>query len=289
MKIINKLIRNMLKFASRPEWEELLDDVWAEHLEHAAEMLERSPADIEGLINENGWNPALFGVVFEHFLQIPHPGLNDKTFAEAYLKQAGWREPPRARKYLQALAESHMSFYEVVEVRLEKGMVVRDLLTGDAPFFVAEKSATRQAAPWDIFAGRVVTDLDKKVLGGGLLLLPRADAGPLIEQIRETLNPLDDDERRKGLEAVPLLATSLWLVTTMANINRPLPELRNRDGDELLFAEARPVGCALKGALHFPEVRRRRRERRRGRSWLGRAHPGSSAAASAGFTAGQPC
>jgi hypothetical protein len=114
VKSIDELVRNLLKHSRRPEWETRLSDVWHEHIEQATKQIHISPDELASLIGEEGWHDALLGVVFEDF--VSRRATDEPSFAEVYLKRAGWREAPAARKYLEAMASSRVSLYDIVDV-----------------------------------------------------------------------------------------------------------------------------------------------------------------------------
>jgi hypothetical protein len=230
---IDELIRNLLKYARRPEWGVRLSDVWHEHIEQAAKQIHISPDELANLIEEEGWHDALFGVVFEDF--VSRRSNDEPSFAEVYLKRAGWREAPAARKYLEAMASSRLSLYEIVEVQRDRGLVLRDLLQEGPSVFVHEKSATHSALRWDVIAARVVSLLEKQLLTGGILRLHRDGADLLIESLTKPQAPVT----AVSLERLPLSVTTAWLADAVERHKRPLPELSNTDGEPLLFGESR--------------------------------------------------
>jgi hypothetical protein len=44
-------------------------------------------------------------------------GSDEETLIDAYLKHRGWREGPAGRRYLQALGESELKFWELTAVK----------------------------------------------------------------------------------------------------------------------------------------------------------------------------
>lgn len=239
MKIIDKLIANMLKYAQRPEWNHHFMAIWAGHIQEAAKVLDMDEEEVSTFIEESGYHSMLYGVVFEDFMGLPNPETNGTTFAAAYLKKAGWREPPRARKYLKSLAETPLSLYEVLEVHRDRGLLLQDMLREEPPVFVKEKSATHHTATWDILAARVVDDLQHRVLTGGLLLLDREGGMGLANMLRENPSSIPVTRSPENSEILPIMVTTVWLSNAIAKTLQPLPELHNRDGHKLLFSESR--------------------------------------------------
>jgi hypothetical protein len=230
MKGVDQLIRNLLRYARRPEWETRLSATWREHIGHAAGNLRLAADELADLIEDESWRDALFGVVFEDFA-TRRIG-DEPPFAEVYLKRAGWRETAAARKYLEAMASSRLDLYEVVEVQRDHGLRLNSLLKEGPPLFVHERSATRSLSRWDVIAARVVSVLDADVLTGGILWLARDDAERLIES-------LPRPPAAAPPERLPLAVTTVWLAGKVEKHQHPLPALSNTDGEPLLFGESR--------------------------------------------------
>jgi hypothetical protein len=233
VKSIDNLVRNLLKYARRPEWETRLSDVWHEHTAQAAQEIHISADELANLIEEEGWHDALLGIVFEDF--VSRRANDEPSFADVYLRRAGWREAPAARKYLEAMASSRLSLYEIVEVHRDRGLVLRDLLQEGPSVFVHEKSATHSALRWDVIAARVVSLLEKQMLTGGILRFYRDSADRLIESLTKPQAP----GTAVSMERLPLSVTTAWLADAVERHKRPLPELSNTDGEPLLFGESR--------------------------------------------------
>ena len=56
-----------------------------------------------------------FGFVFEEFAAVRWDN-DEHTLIDVYLKHRGWREGSAGRRYLQALAESELKFWEITAV-----------------------------------------------------------------------------------------------------------------------------------------------------------------------------
>jgi len=86
-----------------------------------------------------------------------------------YLEQRGWKTSIQARDYLRTLRGSLMSLYEVVEVKPDRGLVLRDLVRGGQPVEVDEKLGSHSAAIWDRIAARILTIGGRQYLSGAVL------------------------------------------------------------------------------------------------------------------------
>lgn len=221
----------LLKFAQRPDWEAAFQNVWDECFELTAELLGTDPDTLENEVYEDALDTAIYGIVFEDF--ATRLDENGRSFLHAYLKRAGWRESAPARKYIQALADSRLGLYEVLEVQRERGLLLRDLFAPDADaVFVHEINATRTLARWDIVAARVLPVMNRRQLAGGLLAITR-------EATKYVLQSYTREQPADFAQDLPLLTAALWLAEAVEREHAPPPELINADGEPLLFAEAR--------------------------------------------------
>src|SRR3546814_5593921 len=67
----------------------------------------------------------------------------DRNIVDDYIRRRGWNESGSTKIYLRALRSSVMSLYEVSEVEPGSGFLVRDLIQGDEPLRVSERSASQ--------------------------------------------------------------------------------------------------------------------------------------------------
>ncbi len=237
MNDIDLLIKNLLKHAQRPEWIDLFHGVQGEYLTFAGALMELDPDPFAELIETQGWWPNLFGLVFEDFMARPLESAPAVNFALAYLKRAGWRETPHARRYLQALAESQPSLYEVLEVKPDEGLLLQDRLNDREPVWVMEKAATHGMNRWDLLYARIVRPMpgEEAILTGGVLRFTPAEGSELLAMI-ETMR----GEHPEGTEVprLALMAFAHWILRASAQLI-DIPVILNREGHELLFCEAR--------------------------------------------------
>src|SRR3546814_4559903 len=73
----------------------------------------------------------------------------DRNIVDDYIRRRGWSESGSTKIYLRALRSSVMSLYEVSEVEPGSGFLVRDLIQGDEPLRVSERSASQTLKQWD--------------------------------------------------------------------------------------------------------------------------------------------
>jgi hypothetical protein len=198
----------------------------------------------------------LFGCALEDFFTARFGDEGDNIIDD-YLKRRGWREKIPAKRYLAAMRDSTLSLYEVVDLDPGHSMTVRDLVLGGDPITLEEKLGSESAALWDRIAGRIVTVNKKLYFTGSLLLFPQEVADEVLSGIEDMVRSLkkklrkeakkqgkpadinDREIREMFLHASARLFTRTWLIDVLGRASEPLPEVRNTDGDELVFSEAR--------------------------------------------------
>lgn len=104
----DKAIRNLMKWAARPEWEERQADIIGAHLSPICDRLDISIAELSEELVEHGYDGMLFGIMFEDFLSRRLPP-DDANVVDDYLEHRGWREAVAGRRYLQQLRDSVLS------------------------------------------------------------------------------------------------------------------------------------------------------------------------------------
>lgn len=229
-------------------WSERLRAVLSEHLLPAAEKAELDP---EAAFEELGeFTGEVFGTALEDLCARRHadPPAN---LVNDFLKKRGYRLPPLARVYLEAMRDSAPGIYEVVVVQPGRGVTVRDLLLEGEPIDVIEVSGSRHFVQWDRLAARIVSYGGKRVFTGAVLPLRSEKGKALLGTLRELLHEsagktglsLTQEEFRHGVsgmlrDVAPMIGAAR-AAEILASRRRPLPQLVNRDGDPIEFVEAR--------------------------------------------------
>ena len=254
----DKAIRNIMKWADRPEWADEMDSVVDSHLSPLCDQLDVGREEITEELAGHGYEGMLFGIMFEDFLSrsLPPDGRN---IVEDYLKRRGWRETAPGRSYLKKLRDSVLSLYEVVEVSPGEHCDLRDLVRDrDGEVIrVFEKMGTQNLVKWDQLAARVLSKNGRYIFSGGILPFPREAAQSLLGVLKESQSQFNKELSRAADKATvdKVLSsvnqddvflqdscpafTFIWLMHTLDRLNEPLPELVNRDGEALLFSETR--------------------------------------------------
>lgn len=252
----DQAIGNLVKWSAKDEWAPLRDQVFAEHFGPIHERFETTDEELVGLLG--GAFGMVFGFILEDFFTARFGADGELNVVDDYLKRRGWREKVPAKRYLEALRDSALSLYEVVDLDPGHSMTVRDLILEGDPVTVEEKLGSESAARWDRIAGRLVTVNNKLYLTGGLLLFPHEVAGEVLSafdditkrvrtklrkearKLGEKAEIADRDVRAMILDTVaPRLFARAWLTHALDRAFAPLPEIRNTDGDEIVFSEVR--------------------------------------------------
>jgi hypothetical protein len=239
-------IAGLLKWVRREEWREDLEALLDLHLAPACAKAKVKPDDIPSLIGD-GLFTHLWGCVVEDFFTWEDD--DGRNIVDDYLKRRGWKESASNKAYMAALRTSVMSLYEISDVVPGEAFLARDLVRGGDPVRVSERTETRQLKQWDRIAARIVPLRSKYVMSGGVLPFDHEVADKCLSVLRGGLekahkrSAADLGELSSDNEMLPYAAylfTSVWLADLLDGILHPrMPELRNSDGDELLFTTVR--------------------------------------------------
>jgi hypothetical protein len=251
----DQAIGNLVKWSSREEWAPYQAEVFAEHFELVQEELGVSEQEVVDVLGEAFG--MVFGFILEDFFTARFGKDGELNVVDDYLKRRGWREKVSAKRYLKTLRDSVASLYEVVDLDPGRTMTVRDLILGGDPVTVEEKLGSESAARWDRIAGRIVIVNEKPYFTGGLLLLPHHVADDVLSAIDEMAKRLKRDLRKEakkqgGNAEIDDLAvreilfsgsffcrlfTQAWLIDALRQARAPMPEIRNTDGEDIMFSE----------------------------------------------------
>ena len=252
----DQAIGNIVKWSVRDDWTPYREQMFAEHLDSVADNFDLTVEElVENLGDAFGM---LYGVILDDFFTARFGDDGELNVIDDYLKRRGWREKVPAKRYLTAIRDSVISLYEVVDLDPGKAMTVRDMIRGGDPVTVEEKLGSESAARWDRIAARLVTVNNKPCFTGGMLLLSHEASSKFMAVFEETARVFRTKLRREAKkqgespeispEAVKALLlqssgarlfTQAWLTDALGQINAPLPEMRNTDGDKIMFSEVR--------------------------------------------------
>jgi len=253
----DQAIGNLIKWSEKDEWAPYRQQVFAEHFELILERFDISEQTIVDLLDEAFGMVA--GFVLEDFFTARFGEKGELNVVDDYLKRRGWREKVPAKRYLAALRDSVATLYEVIDLDPGHSMTVRDVILGGDPVSVGEKLGSQSAARWDRIAGRLVTVNGKQYFTGALLLFPHHVADDVLSAVDRMAKGLKKDLRRDAKKQgepaevndhdvrqmllsgslVCRLFTQTWLIDALGRAQAPMPEIRNTDGEEIVFSQVR--------------------------------------------------
>ena len=111
---VDKATENLFKWAAREEWEALQMEIYDAHIDPVTDALDMSGDDIAELLGDSAFMLHVF--ITEDFLTARFGEDDQQNVIDDYLKRRGWREAVSARRYLEALKDSVVSLYEIVDV-----------------------------------------------------------------------------------------------------------------------------------------------------------------------------
>ncbi len=138
---------------------------------------------------------------------------------------------------LAALQEGWFSLFEVVRIKMDEAIEVRDV-TRRKRFWITERSATRSLSLGDCLGGWIMKEDGKTFLEGALAHVPRVRAAAAIGTVREIVKELRKDRSIGWRERQGQLAP--WVSAMVASMAaNPAPvTLVNHHGEAILLSEA---------------------------------------------------
>ncbi|MCP3102539.1 hypothetical protein LZ198_27060 [Myxococcus sp. K15C18031901] len=192
------------------------------------------------------WDPHRFPWLDASLLAWRLHGREDAeglTAAARRLRQQGKHLSRAERLMLQALADSWCSVFEILEVRLNQGLRLRDLLL-DEVLEVRERSLTTQVEPGDVMLTWAMPVEDHLELTGGTVPVLPSHLRPLLDVARRELGTrppsAEPSERRRRLRRLaPLLFRERMALSEGPPLPSSLEELLDTLPEELLEAPRR--------------------------------------------------
>jgi hypothetical protein len=184
---------------------------------------------------------------------------DERSAVDLFLDREGASLRSGERRYLERIRQASLRPYEVAAIRPDEGLDLVDLWTKQR-IRVRERAATRQLAPWDVLAARIILGGEGvPVIEGSAYLFPQDAREPLLKDLRRAHRrfrrggadiPLPDFFRRMGR-----MFYGWWLVHVAL---RPGPRAVTPEGDDVLLARATfdiadpgALTVALAGSTHF--------------------------------------
>ncbi|MEH6593713.1 MAG: hypothetical protein V7746_25825 [Halioglobus sp.] len=256
---IDKAIRHLIDYEGpNNEWAGRLDQLEDEFLAPVADKLDLGLDEVSDFFFDGYFEHMAFGFVFEEYATAVWD--NEKTsLVDTYLKHRGWREGSAGRRYLQALGDSELKFWEITAVKSGAYVDIRTYGTKEKSIRVNEKLATESLVQWDGLAARVLPTGSGNSFSGALLpftpeLAERVQAvlagvpdntRQMMQELVDSgqIDALPDDMEALALETLddelPRITFLFWAVDTYVRANGPPPELRNMDDEPIELTQLR--------------------------------------------------
>ncbi len=196
-----------------------------------------------------------------HYMFFGHHGADGKTMAEHFQRDQGWTLKPAERDALTAYMNARFSLFEVRDVRLDEGLLLRDLLLG-GDTFVSERSATHDVQRLDLLLGWVMRRGGRHELSTSPTRIPRLNREAVLATMREGLE--EARAARPGTSDEILLHETVVIThqaLSMLIRERKPPQIRTTDGEEIVFCKAvydidepDAIGAALSGHPDLGEI-----------------------------------
>jgi len=254
-------LQGLIKWLARDEWRDRFAGVYDAHLQPTCESLGVDVDQVVSILGKGWFMTTVWGSAFEDFLTRDFD--DGRNIVDDYLKRRGWKESASTRAYMTALRRSVASLYEVSGIVKDTSFWARDLVRGGDPILIIERSATRSLKQWDRIAARVVQVGSQAQVGGALLQYQREPSEDILRLLRNVAKRADKEKQKftskfgsdvnhpaivDGFSQTAILRaaapkiTTFWLIDIInRSINPPVLDVRNIEGDDLLFC-----------AVHFP-------------------------------------
>jgi hypothetical protein len=162
-----------------------------------------------------------------------------RRMLEIFLENKGIELRSGELRYLQSMRDSHLRLYEILEVKPDHGVQVRDLWD-DRRFYVREVAATRQLVQWDLVVARIGPAGDGETVFETLPYLFRAaDRDDLLKGLKKAhrmfTQQYADQNIRDFFRTMAPVFHKLWLERVALP---PRPKLITGDGEAFVFAKA---------------------------------------------------
>lgn len=206
----------------------------------------------EHLFNQFVFPWILFSWIAEEELGVP--GFDPmQSIAMNYLNSCGSKLNSGEKAFIRAISITHYSFYSVLEVELEKSVVVKDIFLG-TEHSVKERQGTQYLKRGDFIFSRILTLDGQSIFVGMAPLIIPANYQTSIFDFKDWLieendnNPLTSEALRTELD---LDVFDYFFETLVYLHSNPRPTLVNTDGDLILFSKSHfKLNTTIESALN---------------------------------------
>ena len=155
-----------------------------------------------------------------------------RTISEMYLKEESKRLDSLQQRILEANLRRPYSFYEIIECRTGEGFTLRDLFL-EENLRVSEKRGSENISPGNILFARTLTLDGLTILDGcGTVAIPPKYKREILE-LRDKMRNFHTFLTVESLNEYDVEIRDLYFYI-YENLHQ-IPEIRNYDGDEILY------------------------------------------------------
>ena len=188
---------------------------------------------LEGISLDIAYQNFLEWIVFDYRIDDD----NDKTIIDLYI-DSNKRLSLDEHRVLSMMKNSVISLYEVQEVFPEKGLLLKDLLMG-GEYDVREKSATRSARKWDIFAARLLLVDGSYILSGSVYSYHLKQKERILDDIHAEFEDYKMDYPDASMDDFLKYSSENFNFYWYDLIQNPAPiKLHTTSGEPVLFSKA---------------------------------------------------
>ena len=198
---------------------------------------------IDESVSENSTEGILFGILFEHFLEIEFEASPHNIVAH-YVQRRGWKEARAGKSYLQSLQETPFSLYKVVAVNPGHSMTVQDLIRPLPPVEVLEVKGSQHVMTLHYLMLKVLEIDGQFYCSGSIMMIPDHVIFPLMAQVKEdckaeglSLSANNYPEEANGIHSVLHRHGIDLLTEAIGYLVSPLPRVVNAEGDSILLTD----------------------------------------------------
>lgn len=224
-------LAKLVRFAAGAEFDAqrtiAFEDFWGDWLDDGPDSRLDELARSESLsIAFDSW--------FAYDFELP----DGRTVFDLFLERQAEQLAPGEHAFLDLMRGSHLRLYEILEVKFDQGIAVRDLWD-DRRLFVRERAATRQLVAWDVIAGRVAKASDGELVFETLpYSFPAAIKDDLMKDLRAAHKRYLREFPDKGIEAFFKTAVPLLHQTWVDHVAMPpRPKIMTTTGEPMIIAK----------------------------------------------------
>ena len=258
-KKFDNVIHILLEFANEnSDWHQYLKRDFDLIISTAISDLDIGKKRFFDLMQESPYWSTLFSYIFEQFATKPRDG-DGYTFIDDYLAEHPRRETRTYRRYLEAINETPVLLWEIVDVKPNQHIMLRPYGSTDTPIQVATDPTTQPFHRWDCIAARVIQLDDTYLFSHVVLPIPIENAiyihrarALFLEHVTQSIDAshqkgaleeppkeIEDAIIAKTQEMLPVLLFKFWIEHLYEEMTATPPEIKNDDDESYQPAKVR--------------------------------------------------